>query len=303
VIQEAGDRSAKFTVIEGRKFVYSKIQQMVQETKNQLSIITTVPSLVRADQFGVMDTAFDHPLKSKIKFRFLTELSEQNTNAIKSLLNKSRAQTAHFEGRTPDLGQRLSNRVIIKDEDEAMFFIDTGKDSHVTEQEDTCLWTNSKTLVQAFTSLFEDMWRKSTDIKRKIAEIETGKPTPKTYILSDAETAKKKFHEILSSAKNEILMITSIESLSELWNVAPLKEWTRLGVSIKIMAPITVENLKAAQQLSKSCDVRHLPASYLRTTLVDGLHLFQFKTPIQREKNQKACNTLKTPFTPTTLST
>jgi len=296
VIKEAEDKSAKFTVIEGRKYVYSKIQQMIQETKNQLSIITTVPSLVRADQFGVIDTAFKHPLKSKIKFRFLTELSEHDINAIKDLLEKSQKQTFHFEGRIPDLGQRLTNRIIIKDEDEAIFLIDTEEDLHGTEREDTCLWTNSKTLVQAFTALFEDSWRNSTDIKKKIAEIETGKPTPKTYILSDAETAKEKFQEILSSAKDEIVMITSIENLVELLNIVPLKERTRLGVSIKIMAPITAGNLKVAQQLSESCDVRHLPASYLRTTLVDGLHLFQFRTPISGQEKLKSLQYFENAF-------
>jgi hypothetical protein len=44
------------------------------------------------------------------------------------------------------------------------------------------------------------------------------------------------------------------------------------------MAPIVRENLKAAKQLSKICTVRHAPMNYLGTTIVDGKHLFQFKT-------------------------
>jgi len=259
---------------------------MIQETKNQLSIITTVPSLIRADQFGVFDTAFKHPLKSKIKFRFLTELSAQSISAIKKLFENNQAKTFHFEGRTPDLGQRLTNRIIIKDEDEAMFFIDTGE-VDVTEQEGTCLWTNSKTLVQAFTSLFEELWKTSTDINEKIMEIETGKPTIKTYIINDKVESKKKFCETLKSARNEIVMITSIEDFDELWrSTLDFQDFINRGISIKIMAPITVENLRIAKQLSEWSDVRHLPESYLRTTLVDDLHLFQFKTPVSEEQKE-----------------
>jgi sugar-specific transcriptional regulator TrmB len=76
-VAEGGSSPAKFTVIEGRSYVYSKIQQMIQETKRHLSFVATVPSLARADQFGLFDAAFNHPSRSKIRFRFLTELSGQ----------------------------------------------------------------------------------------------------------------------------------------------------------------------------------------------------------------------------------
>ena len=288
VIREAEDKSAKFTVIEGRKYVYSKIQQMINETKKQFSIIITVPSLVRADQFGVIDAIFKHPLKSKIKFRFLTEVSEQNVSATESLLKKTRKQTICFEGRTPDLGQRLSNRILIKDDDETLFLIETQEDLHDTQGESTGLWTNSTTLVKAFVTLFDDLWSKSSEIEKKVNEIKTGKPAPKTYILNDPENAKNKFYQALSSAKNEIVMITSLESLVNLWQKTRLKERAEQDVSIKIMAPITVENLRVAQELSDYCEVKHLPASYLRTTLIDGAQLFQFKTPVSEQEETES---------------
>jgi hypothetical protein len=43
------------------------------------------------------------------------------------------------------------------------------------------------------------------------------------------------------------------------------------------MGPINCKNFKAVQELSKYCQVRHLSATYLETTLVDGEHLFQFE--------------------------
>ena len=46
--------------------------------------------------------------------------------------------------------------------------------------------------------------------------------------------------------------------------------------SIKIMAPITSENIEVAQELSKHFQVKHIPIGYLGTTIVDGNQLFQF---------------------------
>jgi sugar-specific transcriptional regulator TrmB len=279
VIRDAEDKSAKFTVIEGRKYVYSKMQQMIQEAKNQLSMITTVPSLIRADQFGAIDAVFDHRLKSPIKFRFLTEVSDRNVKAIRNLLKRIGTQAVCFEGRTPDLGQRLNNRILIKDDDESLFLIETEEDLLGARGEGTGLWTNSKTLVKAFATLFEDLWSKSSEIEKRVVEIETGKPAPKTSVLSEPQIAKNRFYEALDKAEKEIVMITSLESLRVLLEDTRLKESAENDVSIKVMAPITVENLRTAQELSDYCEVKHLPASYLRTTLVDGAYLFQFKTP------------------------
>src|SRR4030042_2528980 len=119
-IAEPDEVSAKLTIIEGRSTIYSKIQQMIQETEKQLSFVTTVPSLVRADQFGLFDAPFSHPLRPKIQFRFITDLSDQNINAMKALLKKKPTTNFSFEGRTPDLGLRLLPRMIIRDEKETM---------------------------------------------------------------------------------------------------------------------------------------------------------------------------------------
>jgi sugar-specific transcriptional regulator TrmB len=288
-IGESASSPAKFTVIEGKSYVYSKIQQMLQETKSHMSFVATVPSLARADQFGLFDAAFNNPLRSKIRFRFLTELSERNVNAMKELLRKKPRADFNLEGRAPDLGLKLCSRMVIRDEEETLFFIDPVKDGFPREQDDVCLWTNCKSLVHAFIAMFEDLWRNATDIEDKILEIETGKPTPKTHVIHNAEAAHKKYHDALRSAKNEIIMITSSKGLVACWkSVNLVKEWSQKGVYLKLMAPITNENFEAAQQLLKCCEVRHVPTGYLGTTIIDGKHLFQFKNPPPEEENLQA---------------
>lgn len=295
-VAEPDETSAKFTVIEGRTTVYSKIQQMVQETENQLSFVTTVPNLARADQFGLFDAAFNHPLRPKIQFRFVTDLSDQNVAAMKALLKKKPSTNFIFEGRAPDLGLRLLPRMILRDEKEAMFFIDPKTDS-ANEKDYVCLWTNSKTLVNSFSALFEDLWSNSADIEKKIAEIETGKPTPKTCIIVNSKTAKMKYDVTLRSAQKEIVIMTSSTGLLALRkSMFLLEKLTRRGVSIRIMASIVNENLEAAQQLMKRCEVRHVPAIYFGAMTVDGQHFFQFKNPPSDEEDVESLDHFENTF-------
>jgi HTH-type transcriptional regulator, sugar sensing transcriptional regulator len=294
-ISDYKDSSAKFMVVEGRNNIYSKIQQMITETKNQISTMTTVPSLIRADQFGLFEAGFEHPLKSKIKFRFLTELPEQNVPAMKTLLKGIAQANLNFEGRNPDLGLRLFPRMVIRDKDEILFFIKSRTDLSATEQDDVCLWTDCKDLVQAFTEVFEDYWHNATDIRQTISEIETGKTPQKTFYIDVAETAKKTYNETLHLAKKEIILMTSSTGLMSSWKaLTSLREWRERGVSIKIMAPIITENLEAARQLSEYCEVRHVPIAFLETTLIDGRHLFQFKVPAKQVRTPHFENTFYT---------
>lgn len=278
-LPETEEASAKFAVIEGRSNIYSKIQQMLEETEKQVDFITSVTGLIRADEFGLFDTALRLASRSKTKFRFLTELSEKNVSNIKVLFTKKLKNKLNIEGRTPDLGLRLFPRMVIRDEAEALFFIATETDpSSVPKQDSLCLWTNCKSLVQAFYGIFEELWHNSIDIQKKIVEMETGKPTTKICIISDVEIARKKFEEVVHSAKQEIVAVTSAEGLVKFWKkLIPIEDLVGRRVSTRIMAPITSDNLPVAQEMSKCCEVRHVSPGYLETTIVDGKHLFQIK--------------------------
>ena len=276
-IAEVADQSPKFTVLEGRNFIYPRLKQMIEETKNQLLIVSTVPGLVRANQFGLIDAAFRRASRTQMRFRFLTELSDQNLKAMKLLLEKVPKETS-FEGRTPELGLKLISRMLIKDDEEAAFFVNKEDDRTPKDVEDLCLWTNSNTIVNSFKAVFEDLWQNSAEIGQRLAELETGKPATRTYNISDPEVAKKKFDDIVDTAEREIVMITSSNGLVEVWNnSSQIMEIAKKGVSVKIMAPIIKDNLEAALLLSGCCSVKHVATSYLETTIIDNRHLFQFK--------------------------
>lgn len=272
--------SEKFTVIEGRHKIHLKIARMIAQTKNQLSTITTINELLRAERLGIYNGVSKHPAKQKIQFRFLTEISSQSIKPMKAILRKAANRGFDFRGRTPELGLRLSPQMIIKDQEEAIFFIRPRLDETLPE-EDVCLWTNCKSLVQAFTTVFEDLWQNSTDIKQRIVEIESGKPSAQTYVIREAEKAQKKYMEALESAKKDIIMITSPKTLMDPRN---LRTWNKTGVLTRIMAPITRENFEAAQNIAKNSEIRHIHRSYLATTIIDDKYLFQFRDAQDRDK-------------------
>jgi hypothetical protein len=165
----------------------------------------------------------------------------------------------------------------------------------MTEQ-DVCLWTDCKELVHAFSTVFEDLWRNSTDIEKTMAEIESGSVSQR-ILIGNAEAAKKAYDEIIGSAKEQILMLTSSKGLVSLWENPVLKEaWRKRGISVKIMAPITTKNLKAALQLSKHCPVRHVPPGYIETTVVDKKHVFQFNPSLRDQESPETTRHFENTF-------
>jgi sugar-specific transcriptional regulator TrmB len=274
----------KFVVIEGTNKIYSKISQMITETKKQLSTVSTVPGLLRADQMGLFDLVSSHPLRSEIQLRFLTEFAGQNQNAIKALFEKASKASINFRGRNPDLGLKPFPRMVLRDDEEVLLFITPQAIASRAKQVDTGIWTNCKTLVKTFASIFEDLWRNATDTQQEIPDGDSERSPPKTFTISTAEKLSKKYDEVLNSSKKEILFMMSAQDINDLWkNTTLLERWFEKGVSVRILAPTTVENLKAIQQLSKYCEIKHFPESCLKTVIIDGIHLFQFRNPASKQ--------------------
>ena len=274
----------KFAVIEGDSKIFAKIFKMVRETKSQLSTVATVTGLMRADRYGIFEAIYSHPLRSRVEFRIITDLSASDLRSARFLKRRLK-RSINFRGRYPDLGLRLFPRMIIRDREEVLFFI-TPRGNHSSRQKDeTCLWTNCKALVESFRSIFENLWNDSTEIEEKIVELETGKPAVVSNIIISQKAANQKYEEILRSAKKEIVIMTSAAGVVEHQKKIPiLKEGAHKGVSIRIMAPITSGNLKAAEVLSKYGSIRHVSSSWQEIAVVDGDSLFQFNNRLFKEE-------------------
>jgi sugar-specific transcriptional regulator TrmB len=166
--------SDKFMVIEGRSLVYSKIQQMVKETKDTLCVVTSSRGVVLAHQAGLITAVFNNTSRKKSRFRFLANLSKDNLQIIKDLIRRGKKNQMNIEHRHTDLGQHFFPRFLIRDDEELIFFLRTTEDETSTRR-DTGLWTNNKVLVRAFKAFFEKLWINSIDFLERISEIESEK--------------------------------------------------------------------------------------------------------------------------------
>jgi sugar-specific transcriptional regulator TrmB len=274
---ELEPESAKFTVIEGTRKIYRKIAEVADKTQESLSATLTITDLARAEQFGVFDSAYDRQRKTEIEFLFLTEVDQQNIKAFE-MLSPELKNTLNIKARNADLSLVPFTRMIIRDNQEILFFISSRLRSK--KKREACIYTNCSSLVSSYAGIFEELWVNSTSIEDKISEIETGKLAPRTTIIADEIAAKAKFIKTLQDAKKEIMLSTSTQGLVQLSeSKLPLEEIANRNIKIKILAPITNENLQSAKRLLKYCEVRHFNwfTLNIERVIIDGKHLFQFK--------------------------
>jgi len=286
----------KFLVIEGNQKIYAKISDMLRETKKQLSSVSTVKELVKSSQVNLVDFSFNYELKPHVKFRFLTDLSDQDVNAGKALLDKKPITGFEFRVRNPDIGLRLFPRMVIRDDEEILLFIKSRTDN-TSEGPEVSLWTNCKSIIQSFTCVFEELWANSLDMQSRITETVTGETNAVTSIAPNVRKNEELYEKTVGLAEKEIMMLTSARDLVKLWQKkALIEEWMKSGVSVKIMAPITVENSKVAEQLSRIFGVRYVAVSQLATTIIDGKRLFQFKILSPEKEETKAISSYANAF-------
>jgi sugar-specific transcriptional regulator TrmB len=267
----------KFAIVEGNKKIYTKFLNMVKEAKNQISAVTTATDLRRAEQFGVLDVAFNHPLKEKIKINFLTDLSDANLNMIKNFSEKTSG--IDFKGRNPALGLQLSPRMVIRDKKELLFFIRPTTETSIPGQTDVCLWTDCEALVHSFSVMFEDLWLNSDSFKTDKTPI-VKKHYNRMEIFDEAKNFYTKYRYALQTATKEIVLVAASETSQEINEIKRiLDDSVQKDVKVKIMLPVTNDNTELVQEFLKKYEVRHVPLGYLAMTLIDDNHLFQLKTP------------------------
>lgn len=280
----------RFSVIEGEKKVFHKISQMVKETKKEFVSIATTNGLLLAQKYGVLDEILNHPSNSEIKIRYITNVDKDNITSIKFLLAKLNSVFS-LKGKHPDLQYSIFPRLVIRDNEEILLFINEHRRTDSTLPTDTALCTNCKSIIQSFYGFFEDVWSKSSDIEDVIQEIENGTPPPIMELIKDPSTAKTMYYDALNTAKKDVLIVTSSKGLLEIEkNIDLVKRWCKNGVSTKIMAPITNENLKSTHRLLEFCEIRHIPVGYREITIVDSRQLFQFNNPILTNNDEEEKN-------------
>jgi sugar-specific transcriptional regulator TrmB/CBS domain-containing protein len=282
---------AKFRVITEKRAIYSEIEHMTQEAKEDVVKLTTGVGVIQEDLAGILDAITECARKNrKIQIRILAGISKDNYDVIAEMMKTASAQKLNVQWRHIDLGSRVYPQFLIKDCEETLLYVTPEEEPGTSSQVETALWIRSRIFASALRESFLEMWRGTIKAEDRIRELKTGKPVEVTAIIKDAREAETKLENTLEKAEKEIMAIVSSDAIAAILERKLFETAVKRKLRLKIMAPIDLDNLEAAQKLSETCEVRNVPISYMMMLAADSEHLFIFKTP---PLNRSA---IRTPF-------
>ncbi len=279
---------AKFLVISGKKKIHAKMLSMIEETKKNVYLLTTNIGLVQEDIGGVFDALLSASRKRNTEFKVLADITLENLKVAEQICKKIHGGAKNAECRHLGLSSRFFPRFLIKDEEEAILYASSEDEVSVLNIEDEGLWINDKMFISVLKAFFLQMWSIGADAASRIDELKTGIPIGETRIIKDANEAWAKVEQVLDTAKKDVILITSSQSLNNLLEKDPFAKHHKEDVNFRIMAPIDLDNLEAAKKLSASYDIKHVPISYMTMMLVDDKNLFMFKSPPMNDLTEES---------------
>jgi len=279
---------AKFRVITEQRGIYDEIIRMLKETKKEFLELTTGSSLIKEDLAGISDAIMDSARKNpKAEFKILADISKDTYTAIKQMIKRLNRRNLNIQWRHIDSGSRLYPQFVIRDTEETILYSPPKDESAVFTQTASGLWISSKIFASTLRESFMEMWNNAITADQRIKELETGKPAEQTIVIRDAKEAQAKLEKMLETAKKDVIAITSSDGINTIAKSNLLPKYSKPPLRFRIMAPIDLDNLEAAKELSELCDMRHVQITYLMMMLIDNQHLFIFKTPSVTKRDVK----------------
>jgi sugar-specific transcriptional regulator TrmB/CBS domain-containing protein len=270
---------AKFSIIAGKKKIHLKMLNMVEEATKGILVLTSGAGLIQQDLAGVFDSVERSTQKNSVPMKILTEISNENLKIVERMDKKFSAGKADIECHHIPLDAKLFPCFLIKDDEEALLYSIPGDAAQMLTLEEEGLWINDRMFISILEGFFSQMWQTAVDAPQRIEELKTGIPLGETTVIRDAEEAQEKVLEVLNSAKESILAITSSQGINNIAENDIFAKQCAKGVKCRLMAPLDLDNLDAAEKLSRSYEVKHVPINFLTMLIVDGKHLFMFKSP------------------------
>jgi sugar-specific transcriptional regulator TrmB len=162
--------SGRFMIIEGRNNLYSMIFQMIERAEREVLAIIDSLGLIQAVQMGLLDVLE----KTETSFRFLTEITKENLQTIKPILELMTSKNKDFTVNHVGLVSGICPRFLIRDDKEAIIFLSHEEASSTDSKQENGIWTNRPAVFYT-KSFFEELWHKSTNINKRILELEAKK--------------------------------------------------------------------------------------------------------------------------------
>ena len=166
----------KLSVISGRDNIYNEIKKIIEDTKDELYLVTSTSDLIRMYYTDIPET-IKKALKRKVEIKLMTEFEvSEKTDCVKNL------GLDHFKvAKLPSQGRIVCNssQIIMSGY--------TSKTSRIHASDDSALITNSDEITGNMQSLCRFMWKMGAEIKidKKSSSASDSKRN-KTRILKNA---------------------------------------------------------------------------------------------------------------------
>ncbi len=165
----------KLTVISGRDNIYDQIKKIIDDTNDELYLVSSVADLIRMYYTDIPET-LKRARKRKVLIKLMTELDgAAKTDCVKNLgLNEFKISQLPSQGR------------IVCNSTQIIMSGYTSKTSRIHASEDSALITNSDEITKNMQSLCQFMWRMGKEIKISNNVSSEKKSTRKTIMQKNA---------------------------------------------------------------------------------------------------------------------
>ena len=193
----------KLTVISGRDNIYDQIKKIIDDTTDELYLVTSIADLIRMYYTDIPE-ALKRAKKRKILIKLMTELDgAAKTECVKNLgLNNFKIAQLPSQGR------------IVCNSTQIIMSGYTSKTSRIHASDDSALITNSEEITKNMLSLCQFMWRIGKEIiikdKSSFSEKKSPRKTPMqknatAVVIDDDPDAVDLFSDYLENKGVEVV--------------------------------------------------------------------------------------------------
>ncbi len=166
----------KLSVISGRDNIYNEIKKIIDETKDEMYLVTSTSDLIRM-YYTDIPASIKKALKRKVEIKLMTEFEvSDKTDCVKNLgLNYFKVAKLPSQGR------------IVCNSSQIIMSGYTSKTSRIHASDDSALVTNSDEITSNMQSLCKFMWKMGGEVKiEKKGAVDSETPRIKTGVQKNA---------------------------------------------------------------------------------------------------------------------
>ena len=168
---EAEHAKDEFSIMKGSHLGIIKCLEIAKQTQVEYLIMNDELSLIQHDFVKDVQLIASHTFRKKAKLRFITNVDHRNLSEAKEITKKLNLDGPYIEIHHLALHPDAFPRFALGDERAVVFYFDTLDSKRILDP-GKLFWTNNLAFIRSMKLLFNELWCRSIDIRKRIAEVE-----------------------------------------------------------------------------------------------------------------------------------